>query len=325
MGLWKQATLLMMIIGGTAAAASQCLPTQWTSLDQINFKQSLINHHGIPISLYSSAPRSFDAANVIYIHNLGGAVENHRWLFKDLYEAKIRVLAFDLPGHGKSKELNLHHWNFNQVAQVIKTIQKLEGDFKLNPKIPTILVGWGHGGTLALRALQSGLIKADGVVGLAPGLSWQEMKGERSPASLRPEMLSSCLAGSSGGLNQKTTFHADFKQFNNLEQSVFHKSIKEEGGELEKLAMPTSVPSLVILSKPEDEFVMTEKTVDWVYQKNAQNKKMRAIECREASHALEFEPGITGQDVRSSVVKFTLSVARGRAFEHDLRLCQLIK
>lgn len=97
---------------------------------------------------------------VVLLHGWGDSSKGLGDLAKELSK-KNQVLSLDLPGFGATqapKEV----WNLDDYGLFVASALK-----KLNLKQPYAIIGHSNGGSLAIRALAQGVLKADKLVLLA--------------------------------------------------------------------------------------------------------------------------------------------------------------
>ena len=79
-------------------------------------------------------------APILMLH--GWALNHHVWSsFSEHYAVKYQTLAMDLPGHGRSHELNLENYDIDTVTDTIAAALDE----------PVIVLGWSLGAMLALN------------------------------------------------------------------------------------------------------------------------------------------------------------------------------
>ena len=111
------------------------------------YSSSLRIHYGVFKS--DTQPTRGD---VLYFHGYGDTFENHLRLFKSITDAGLRVIAFDLPSHGRTSGGewdDLDWFSFGDLADVAAVIdhETLEDSSR-----PLILAGWSTGGLLLISS-----------------------------------------------------------------------------------------------------------------------------------------------------------------------------
>jgi pimeloyl-ACP methyl ester carboxylesterase len=106
--------------------------------------------------------RNDDAPVVILLHNVGTTSGNFRPLIPELYKSGFQILAMDLRGHGRSRDLNPEVYEamrsrqtfvyFDMRKDVEAAVQWLTEEKDVKPQRISF-VGGEYGSTLAMQAL----------------------------------------------------------------------------------------------------------------------------------------------------------------------------
>ena len=104
-----------------------------------------------------------DGPVLLLLHGTGAATHSWRDMLHPLAQ-HFRVIAPDLPGHGYTKGRPPNGLTMPGIA---RAIAGLLGELQANP---VLIVGHSAGAAIAIRMAIDGLVRPDGIVGIAPAL-----------------------------------------------------------------------------------------------------------------------------------------------------------
>ncbi len=127
--------------------------------------QTVPTWDGVELFVRSYRPDHSDASPTLYwVHGLGEHGGRHEHLAKAITDRGWRMVVADLRGHGRSTGTRTHVASFDDYVKNIALIWQRTG---LNDQ-PTVLLGHSMGGLIAVRTVQSGLIKPSSMVLSSP-------------------------------------------------------------------------------------------------------------------------------------------------------------
>ena len=128
---------------------------------------------------------------VVLLHGFMGSIAAMRALVGDLFHT-YRVLAVDLPGHGKSlMPLEPHSFATDTAAELLWKTLDDKGIDKAH------LVGYSMGGRIGLTAatLNPHRVASMTCLGASPGISDPQHRSERRQADSHTELMCCWLTG----------------------------------------------------------------------------------------------------------------------------------
>ncbi|GEL77938.1 alpha/beta hydrolase [Tenuibacillus multivorans] len=105
-------------------------------------------------------------AVIVVIHGAFEHSGRYDWVIDQLNHYGYHVVAGDLPGQGKTKGKRGHIRSFQQYIDTVQTWINQAKDYQL----PVFLLGHSMGGLTAIRTVQKGNVKVDGVILSSPAL-----------------------------------------------------------------------------------------------------------------------------------------------------------
>lgn len=272
--------------------------------------QIALPYLGCPLALnlhyvISEPTRGKPVGDVFFVHGLGDAAENHAALFRQWNESGFRVIAVDLPSHGRTSGASLNWATFSGLA-------KYFGEFLAQPKIrpdanrPLIVSGWSTGGLLVVRMVQKKAFhevtpKVSGLVLFAPGISVKALPGE------------------AGMITQRTlTRRTDLEPVMPIRPRspylvpAFAIRLKINSWLAQLGALPLDLPTLVLLADPvDDRYIHTEQTERWFEGQIRRGAQVWGYRFPGAYHDLDNELEEVALRARFSAELFTRSVITG--------------
>jgi alpha-beta hydrolase superfamily lysophospholipase len=271
-------------------------------------------HYG----LYESTATK-TVGDVLYFHGYGDTFENHQPLFKEFNRQGLRVIAFDLPSHGKTTGNHLDDldwYSFSKIAEIASYVRLMNlGEFKR----PLFLAGWSTGGLIATRIVQSEAMSSlfptiKGVITYAPGVA-----------------VKTCVGDSFCQITNETLTHNQNLQ----ERSIYPESPLYRVNFATKLLLqvhtswkegvPSHIPTLVFVAgENEDRYVKSKEIKEWVRaQRSKYSSEITAFNCANARHELDNEPDeFGGSQVRLLSADFVRSIIDGRSPKSVQGPCQ---
>lgn len=270
-------------------------------------KGSLQIHYGV-FKPQESPP----LGDILYIHGYGDTFENHLPLFNEWNRLGLRVIAFDLPSHGKTHgggwdDLDWH--SFEDLAHIGGLVNQINQE---DPQRPLFLSGWSTGGLLALRILQVENLRTlfppiRGLVAYAPGVS-----------------VKKCVGNVACHITNETLTHDERLQ----DRAIHPKSPLYRINFAAKLlynahmswnqSLPPEIPVLIFVADDvADKYVKSRELKKWVYHQRQQfSSVVSAFQCPGARHELDNETAsFGGPQVRALSASFIKSVMQQQPME----------
>lgn len=277
------------------------------------FKGSFSVHIGV------FNPQVEPIADVLYLHGYGDRFENHKPLFKSLTDAKMRVIAFDLPSHGRSKTGqwdDLNWWSFQDLADLVRHVEQETIETHSRP---LILAGWSTGGLIAIRMAQtydSMLREPSALVLFAPAVSVPICVGDTLC-----RITNRTLTHDKSLMDREISPALPLSRVNFASRLLYNASRSWE-------PLPENLPTLVwIAGDKEDRYVKSHRLKEWAAQQSISSENISAVQCKGAMHELDNETSIYGGVfVRDTSAHFIRAVINKSDFSfnhHDN--CQPIK
>ncbi|MCL6452385.1 MAG: lysophospholipase [Alicyclobacillus sp.] len=95
----------------------------------------------------------------VMVHGLGEFCDRYAWVADRLVDEGYAVLAFDLPGHGRTPGRRGHVDRFDAFLDALADV--LSGAAETYPGVPIVLFGHSMGGLVIARFLQTRRLPAD--------------------------------------------------------------------------------------------------------------------------------------------------------------------
>jgi alpha-beta hydrolase superfamily lysophospholipase len=280
-----------------------------TSFLKIN--SNLLVHYGTYTPKHSA-----HQADLFYFHGFGDSFENHEELFEQFAEQGIRVISFDYPDHGRtlnSFKESLHFKKLEDVAKIGSTVYRTVQNKLEAAPLPLFLSGWSTGGLISTRIVQAkGFAdfdqKIEGLLLFAPGLNVKLCVGEKL-----------CEVTNQTLTKKKSLHQRNIKPNFPAKYLLFASSLLYQGHQAQKVSMP-EIPTLVIHSSQDDQYVKTNKNI--IYFKSKAAAKVKNISCPNAYHELDNETVASGSDeVRQSSVMFVTDLLSSTESKFELSAC----
>ncbi|HXH30893.1 MAG TPA: alpha/beta fold hydrolase [Bacteriovoracaceae bacterium] len=256
-------------------------------------------------------PASTPLGDVLYIHGYGDTFENHLPLFSAWTGKGLRVVAFDLPSHGKSAgglRNDLNFYGFEELATLAGEVWRATST---GSNRPLFLAGWSTGGLLVTRMVQSekmrkALPEISGVITFAPAVAPQTCVGNTF-CQITNGTLTHAPELQNRSIKPKSPFSRPVFASKLLANSqlAWHRPVK---GDLPFLTF--------VASDTEDFYVKTPGVKLWIQSMNKKfGSSITGVQCPLARHELDNEPKEYGGDqVREMATDFFLKIIRQQEF-----------
>ena len=181
--------------------------------------------------------------NIVFVH--GWLFDNKAWNgFEKLFPIEFKTTLINLPGYGDSTSMRVKHTNYLE-----NYLRKLSGD--------TIIIGWSHGGALAIQEASRNHPNVKKIVAINANLSIPINKSDKYVNKMSIEKLKKNLIQ-----NKEKTI----KSF--ILESVKHSSSKKtEFKALLKMFPLDSIPSIDVLTNHLIDISKTDLTENLKYIK----------------------------------------------------------
>lgn len=259
-------------------------------------------------------PSGTPIGDVLFLHGFADRLDNHGPLFDALAAAGLRVVSFDLPGHGENHGLqnSLDLQSFDRLAALAAEVERRTRE---DAARPLILAGWSTGGLFAVRAVQEGAFRVGGreprgLLLLAPGIRVYPLVGRHGVVT-EGSLTRNPAPPHAGGI--------PLRNRSPLLRPLFAVRFLWTTLWRTDKPLPPSVPTLLFLGgEREDRYADTPRVKEWSSRQRAAGARILGLQCRGAYHELDNEDdparGIsTGAEVRSAAAAFARSVAAGQA------------
>lgn len=292
----KKVCLLLALLGclfQARAALENAL-----TLPYLSCPQALSLHY--VISEPASGPIVGD---IFFLHGLGDSAENHAPLFKVWTSGGFRVIAVDLPSHGKTTGASLNWTTFSGLTQYLP-------QFLNQPKVrpdqnrPLIVTGWSTGGLLAVRLLQKNAFrdfnrKPDGLILFAPGISVKMLPGEWGMIT-EPTLTR----------NPNPPHPMPISPTSPFSYPLFALRLKVNSWLAQLGELPKDLPTLVFLAG-DDKYIHTESTRRWFERQIERGGSVWGYEFDSAFHELDNELDEVATRVHFAASLFARSLVSG--------------
>jgi pimeloyl-ACP methyl ester carboxylesterase len=307
--------LLLLFLGIHGAVAAELCPPEMTRLHCSLMSYAVDSHRTIDIRVGVMSPADGKIkADILYIHGFADRLDNHAPLFNSFNSAGLRVIAFDLPGHGENQGQanSIDDWSFETLAKLVSAVSRFgrgttpqEREAALG--IPLFLSGWSTGGLLADRIVQSPTLEKParsivGVILFAPGIAVHPLPGQFGHVTL--DSLSHLPA-------DELPHHGLPKPAWPIVHVPFDVSLLANSA-IARVEKYPDTPTIVFSGGDgEDVYVNSRLLRNWVWDQNNEGSNIVGVSCTGAKHELDNEiPGI-GDAVRDLSAKFIAAVLDG--------------
>jgi alpha-beta hydrolase superfamily lysophospholipase len=264
-------------------------------------------HARLHMAVYPSAGPT--KGDVLFFHGFSDRFRNHDRLFSLWQAAGLRVLAFDLPGHGDTDSASLDHYNFTDFASLAAAV---EAETRENPERPLYLAGWSLGGLIATRIAEApelaGLLgrQVAGLVLFAPGISVYPCVGRH------------CFVTNDTLTHDQSLWNRSFTPETPLAFPLFGTALLFNTVQAQSTDLPRGLPTLVMLAGDDtDDYAKTPEVKEWAQQqRNREGARVEILQCPRAFHELDNEsPEFGGQQIRNRSTGFLRGLSGSGAGE----------
>jgi alpha-beta hydrolase superfamily lysophospholipase len=249
----------------------------------------------------------------LFLHGFSDRLDNHGPLFAEFNRAGLRVISFDLPGHGENSghPNDINSWNFSSLAKLAAFIEKtVVLQTKIRPA-SFLLSGWSTGGLIAIRIAQ-GLganelsRKISGLILFAPGVAvrppWEI--GEKTPDFMNGLVGHVTVDSLTHNLNPP--HYGPISPESPVTQVRFGADLSLNALLARKEDFPARIPTLVFIAgEKEDHYADSRGLKDWVSRQQNHGKSVYSVVCEEGRHELDNELAPMGDIVRSLTAEFS--------------------
>jgi alpha-beta hydrolase superfamily lysophospholipase len=255
-------------------------------------------------------PDQTPIGDILYFHGFADRLDNHAPLFEEWNKKGFRVIAFDMPSHGKTVGTTLNLFTFSRLEEMARQVESATREEATRP---LLLAGWSTGGLLAVRIVQSetGVPELGrpiaGMILFAPGISVYTQVGEPS------------LRYPFGQVTNRTLTHDPNPPHMGLPRP------KSPGSDLEfAVALkinsllsqhenyPANLPTLVMMSEGTDDvYADSAVLADWIRAQNQNGADIKSIAYFGARHEIDNETeDFGGPQSRRLAADFAAGVLR---------------
>lgn len=285
------------VISGVAHAETDCGTHARTAFQAVAVESIEFPSMALVLRTTAYLPPSKIRGDVIYLHGFGDRFDNHKPLFDSWVCAGLRVISFDLPGHGESsgEGNSLDRFRFDDLAYIVRAV---ELKFRDEPHRPLFLAGWSLGGLVAIRMLQQDLFaperRPSGVVLMAPAVAPKILVGEWGIVT-RDSLTSNSTPPTAGEIKPQSPFHVPF----------FAARLQWNAAQSWLENYP-AIPTLLLTADADrDAYVRTPDVLLWAENQNeVHGAAITVQEFPGAWHELDNEPGEIGSRVRARAAEF---------------------
>lgn len=264
---------------------------------QISYMKLKSGRIDVRVGVY--APTKPVVADLIYVHGFADRFDNHEPLFASYNEAGVRVIAFDLPGHGENHGISnfLGLWSIDEMLYLI---QAAEVKTREDAQRPLLLAGWSTGGLIVTRYVQTRLQDLErtvrGVILYAPGVAVQMLPGKFG--FVTQDTLTQ---------NENPPHKAAPSPRSPLDMAYikFSSSLLLQSHLAYNAQLPR-IPTLVFSAGDNDKYVKSKKVREWVVRNRNQGVTVFGVSCKQAFHELDNEPYGIGEEVQTVSSFFAL-------------------
>ncbi|MGE4233998.1 MAG: alpha/beta hydrolase [Bacteriovoracia bacterium] len=253
----------------------------------------------VPVSIYQSTGDQEIKADLIYIHGFGDQADNHSKFFGQLAMAGYRVIAFDLPSHGRSKQSFFNGLQFLSFERIFNMINDIEKETLEDSARPLVYAGWSTGGLILARMAQKQKFKyrtPQGLVLITPAVSIYKTPFSFGQWGLvTNNTLSNNLErnASLGSPKPRSPFFYPIFAMRMLWNSfrAYYSSVDPDIG-----------TAVFIAGDNTDRYVKSGNLVNWI--RSSTSYDMIGMQFDQTKHDLENEPNGVGEKVRELVIRF---------------------
>ncbi len=279
---------------------------------------------------YAPPPGKEVVGDILYLHGFADAFQNHLPLFREWTRAGFRVVAFDLPGHGRTTgEGRLGTIDAFGVDDLAAIAALVEARTRVDRDRPLLIAGWSTGGLIAARMVEGKHLallgrRPSGMILFAPGIPVLPFIGTKSPRYPFGEVTLETLTHRTdreGLLPIQPRSPSDVP--------LFALNLLKTSYETQHAPFPVWLPTLTLAAGArEDKYVSTSGVKRWA---KAQGGRMVGVECPRSRHWLDNElPENGGKEVLELARTFAASVIRANggfqiADAETKRVCRRFK
>lgn len=257
-------------------------------------------------------PEGTPLGDVLYLHGFADRLDNHGPLFEAWRKAGLRVVSFDLPGHGENRgfQNRLGWYSFERLGALALEVERRTRE---DPRRPLILAGWSTGGLLAVRMVQedrfAGGRRPSGIVLFAPGVSLHLLVG-RVGLVTEGTLTRNPDPPHVGGIHPRSP----------LLRPLFALRLLGNSWLWSGEPMPRDTPVLVLVGgTEEDRYAYSPGLKRWAADQRKLGAPVTGVECPGGYHELDNEPDPIGRETRAAAAAFARSAA-GAATSLDAAL-----
>lgn len=302
---WNASWALILFLFSISSAATAAVKMGYSE----GYSSTLRVHYGV----FNSDTKP-SVGDVLYFHGYGDTFENHLQLFKELNDNGLRVIAFDLPSHGRTSGAawdDLDWYSFHDLADIAASIER---ETQEDASRPLILAGWSTGGLLAVRITQMGpqspLSRSPkGLLLYAPAVSVPICVGE-GICQITNETLT----------HDRLRYQRPISPSSPLFRVNFAANLLYEASESWS-KLPSNIPVLTwVAGDSEDRYVNSMQIKSWITKQRSQRKGQTiASQCVGARHELDNETNEFGGDyVRRISAAFARKISIRESFRLDV-------
>lgn len=226
-------------------------------------------------------PAGTPVADVIYIHGFADTKDNHSPLFNAYLQSGARVLALDLPSHGRTRGRDLNDLSFEDLAAIVT---EFEATFVEDLDRPLVINGWSTGGLLAVRMLQSSSFAqftrpVSGLILHAPAVA--------VPACVGSAI---CTVTNNTLTHDELLWNRPLSPPSPIVKPLFATKLFWNSLQSWNDTLPVSIPTFMIVGgETEDRYVMTPKLKEWAERQQARGAHIHVEQIAGARHELDNE------------------------------------
>jgi alpha-beta hydrolase superfamily lysophospholipase len=261
-----------------------------------------------------ATPVTTPRADLLFFHGHSDRMDNHQGLFTAWRDESVRVIAFDLPGHGGTAAGSLDTWDLDQLVVLASRIEERT---RTDRGRPLFLGGFSVGGELAYHAAVHPQLLARfgrrpaGLVLLSPALAVQPVTagdGISKPRALAHPGGASLVPPSPAVP---------------LANPLFATGLLVQGWQDRALTPPRDLPLFVATGDPaQDTYIDVPKIRQWAVRLAGDDVQVDAIGCPGARHAIDNEAWPVGHDVLAAAGAYLDGVLSARPRPVPLAACQ---
>ena len=297
------------------AESPALVPASWPGLAVQDV--SVRRGPGLPsgtVRIGVAAPAGTPRADLLFFHGHSDRMDNHQALFTVWRDARIRVIAFDLPDHGGTSAGSLDTWGLDQLVVLASRIEERT---RTDRGRPLFLSGFSVGGELAYHAA------------VHPHLLAQFGRRPVGLVLLSPALAVLPFTGGDGVSRANDLVHpggaaaAPPSPAVPLANPLFAAGLLVQSQQDRALSPPHDIPAFVATGDAAQEvYVDVNKIHEWSARLADQDVRIDAISCPGARHAVDNEAWPIGSDVLAGSRAFLDGVLSAEPQHVALALCQ---